>query len=108
MKNVLKLAPPGDGRWQRTWSGDELSAGQGGCKSSVRGYKRRRRQGDGGRDQRQSDGCGSGSRLLYDQRSRTEPGERIGQGGGREMGQGGRAHQQRWHCGQCTVDGQHR
>jgi len=103
----LKRGPPGDGRRQGTRSGDELPAGQGGRKSGVRGHKRGGCQGDGGRDQRRPDGRGRGSRLLYDQRGRTEPGERIGQGGGREMGQGGRADQQRRHCGQRTVDGHH-
>lgn len=107
--NALKRSTPtGDWRRQRTWTGDELPAGQGGRESGVRGHKRGGRQGDGGRDQRRAGGRGRGSRLLHDQRGRAEPGERTGQSGGREMGQGGRADQQRGYCGQRAVDGHHR
>jgi len=50
--------PPGYGRRQGTWPGDELPAGQGGCESGVRGHKCGRCQGDGGRDKQRTDGRG--------------------------------------------------
>lgn len=82
-KRVETFTPTGDWRRQRTWPGDELPAGQGGCESCVRGHKRGRRQGDGGSDQRRPDGRGRCSRLLHDQRGRAEPGQRTGQSCGR-------------------------
>jgi len=39
-KRVETFTPTGDWRRQRTWPGDELPVGQGGCESGVRGHKR--------------------------------------------------------------------
>lgn len=97
----------GDGRRQRTGPGDELSTGQRGRKGGVRGHKRGGRKGNVGHYQRRPDRRGHREQLLHDQRGGHGRRERAGGRGRKEMGQGGRADQQRGYRGQRAADGRH-
>lgn len=94
----------GDGCRQRSGPGDGVPAGQGGRESGVRGHKRGGRERDVGDHQRWQDGRRHRVRLLHHQRGRTEPGERAGQDGRGQMGQGGHLDQQRRNRGERAAD----
>lgn len=101
------MTTTGDWLRQRSGQRDCASAGQRRRETGVRGHKRGRRPGNRGDHQRRPYGRRRRGGILHDQRGRTEPGERAGENGRREMGPSRRADQQRRNRRQRTANGRH-